>query len=88
MLDNHEVIDDVVLCLEISFKVYVYALIILTYSSHLYGLMVFSTRLGMLPWLNSSLVDYILSTYISVKFHLDFVSVVYLNSNAYVLENL
>lgn len=88
VLDNQKVIDDGVLCLEISFKVYIYVLMILTHSSHLYDLLVFSTRVGMLPWLNSSLANYIRSTYISVKFHLDFVTVVYLNSNAYVLGNI
>lgn len=88
VLDNQKVIDDGVLCLEISFKVYIYVFMILTHSSHLYDLLVFSTGVGMLPWLSSSLANYIPSTYISVKFHLDFVTVVYLNSNAYVLGNL
>lgn len=66
----------------------IYVLTILTHSSHLYDVLVFSTRVVMLPWLNSSLANYILSTYISVKFHLDFVTVVYLNTNACVLGNL
>lgn len=72
VLDNQKVIDDSVLCLGISFKVYIYVLTILTHSSHLYDLLGFSTRVVMFPWLNSSLANYILSTYISVKFHLDF----------------
>lgn len=59
MLDNQKVTDDMMLCLEISFKVYISVLIILTHSSHLYGLMVFSTRVRRLPWLNSSLANYI-----------------------------
>lgn len=75
-------------CLEISLKVYIYVLTVLTHSSHLYDLLVFSTRVGMLPWPNSSVANYILSTYISVKFHLEFVTVVYLYSSAYVLGNL
>lgn len=66
----------------------IYVLAILTHSSHLYDLLVFSTRVGMLSWPSCSVANYILSTYISVKFHLDFVPVVYLNSNAYILGNL
>lgn len=68
VLDNQKVMDDGVLCLEISFKVYIYVLTILTHSSHLHDLLVFSTRVGMLPWLNSSVANYNLSTYISVNF--------------------
>lgn len=86
LLDNQKLMDDGVLCLEISFKVCIYVLTILTHSSHLYDLLVFSPRGGMLPWLNSSVANYILSTYISVKFHLDFVTVVDLNSMHLYLE--
>lgn len=84
-------IDDGVLCSEISFQVYMYVVMILTHRSHSYDPLALSTRvrlLAVLSWPSSSLGNYIVTTYISVKFHLDFVTVVYLHSNAYVLGSL
>lgn len=83
--------DDGVLCLEISFKVFIYVVMILTHPSHLCDPLALSTRvrmLALLSWPGYSLGNYILTTYISVKLHLDFVTVVYLHSNAYVLGSL